>query len=194
MKIIKVFYDTETTGLLPDKHSIIQLAGCLEINGEIEREFNWRLRPHPKALIDKDALTINKLTVEEIMDYPPAEEAFKSFRSMMSMHIDRYDKNHKAWLVGYNNRKFDDPFLRQLFELCGDKYFGSWFWSDSLDVMVLASQYMIDRRMGMPSFKLARVAWELGIEIDEEGLHDAAYDARITREIYRIVTGLELEI
>ena len=192
--MIKVFYDVETTGLEPDKCSIIQLAGYLEKNGEIVNEFDYKLRPHERAVISPDALAVNGVTLEEIMEYPPMEEAFKSFRAMMSLHIDRYDKTHKAWLVGYNNRKFDDPFLRNLFSLCGDKYFGSWFWSDSLDVMVLASQYLLERRHTMPSFKLSRVATELGIVFDEEELHDALGDARITREVYRIVTGLEIEI
>lgn len=192
--MIKIFYDTETTGLDPAKHSIIQLAGCVEIDGKIVREFDWKLRPHPKALIDEEAMKVNGLTVEEIMAYPPAKDAYKSFITMLSLHIDRFDKTQKAWLVGFNNRKFDDVFLRQLFELQKDKFFGSWFWSDSLDVMVLASQYLLERRATMPSFKLSRVAYELGIVFDEEELHDAAGDARITREIYRIVTGLEYEI
>ena len=45
----------------------------------------------------------------------------------------------------------------------------------------------------MPSFKLKRVAKELGILVEEEKLHDAVYNVYLTREIYRIVTGLELE-
>ena len=61
--------------------------------------------------------------------------------------------------------------------------------------MVLASQYLIgQRRKDMPSFKLHRVADELGLFVDKERLHDSMYDVYLTREIYRIVTGLEEEL
>ena len=59
---------------------------------------------------------------------------------------------------------------------------------------VLASQYLLKRRASMPSFKLKRVAKELGIVVEEESLHDAYYDVKLTRQIYRIVTGLQVEI
>ena len=46
----------------------------------------------------------------------------------------------------------------------------------------------------MPSFKQHRVARELGIEVDEDRLHDASYNVELTRGIYRIVTGLDIEL
>ena len=73
-------------------------------------------------------------------------------------------------------------------------FFGSWFHAGSLDVMVLASQYLIERRHTMPNFKLMGVAREVGIAIDESKLHDADYDILITRAVYNIVTGLDFEL
>ena len=96
--------------------------------------------------------------------------------------------------MGFNNRFFDEGFLRMLFLLHDDNYFNSWFFGDTLDTMVLASQYCIDRRPLMKDFKLGTVAEELGVFIDPGLLHDALYDVRTTREIYRIVTGLEIEL
>lgn len=191
--IKKLFYDTETTGLDPKKSSIIQLSGVMEINGRIVEEFDFKLRPHPKAVIEPEALTVNGKTMDEIMAYNLFEVGHKDFVSLLDRHIDRFDKRDKAYLVGYNNRKFDDEFLRMLFTLSGDNYFGSWFWPDSLDVMVLASQYLIGRRPFMPSFQLERVAIELGIIPKKSSLHDSKYDSQLTREIYQIVTGLEVE-
>jgi DNA polymerase-3 subunit epsilon len=43
----------------------------------------------------------------------------------------------------------------------------------------------------MPSFKLSRVAKTLGIEVDEDRLHDADYDVYLTREIYKTVSRIE---
>jgi len=96
--------------------------------------------------------------------------------------------------VGYNNRGFDDIFLRAWFDLCKDTYFGSWFWPDSLDVLVLASEYLLDRRSSMESFKLHRVASEIGLVFDKKDLHDAVADAWLTRDVYNIVTERMIEI
>ena len=42
----KIFYfDTETTGLDPKRHDIIQLAYIVEINGEVKEEGEFKLQP-----------------------------------------------------------------------------------------------------------------------------------------------------
>lgn len=194
MDQVKIFYDLETTGVDFRKHSIHQLSGLVEVNGCVVEEFDIRMAPHPLAKIEPEALAASGVTEQQILAYMPMQKAHLRFTNLLAKYINRYDKLDKAWLVGFNNRGFDDAFLRKLFELCGNNYFGSYFWSDSLDVMVLASQYLIERRRNMPSFKLKRVAEEVGIVVDESRLHDASYDVHLTREIYNIVTGLEIEI
>lgn len=49
----------------------------------------------------------------------------------------------------------------------GDKYFGSWFWSNSIDVMVLATPYLAAKRTEMENFKQGTVAKALGIQVDD---------------------------
>jgi DNA polymerase-3 subunit epsilon len=192
--MIKIFYDVETTGLNPKLHSIHQLAGIVEVDGSLVEEFNYTVRPHPKAEITKEAMSVCKKSEKEIRDYPEMSTVHKRFLKMLSKYVSKYDAKQKIHLVGFNNRCFDDLFLRAFFELNGDKFMGSWFWTDSLDVLCLASEYLQHRRSGMPSFKLKRVAKEIGLEVDQQGLHDALFDARLTRNVYRIVTGLEYEI
>jgi len=192
--IIKIFYDVETTGTDPRKHSIHQLSGLIEVNGEIVEKFNIKSRPHERALYEPAALRICGKTEEELKAYHSMHIAHSSFKKMLSKYIDQYDPSNKAYLIGFNNRAFDDIFLRMWFELCGDNFIGSWFYNNTLDTLVLATEYLIPRRIDMPSFKLKRVAKELGIEVNEEALHDASYDVVLTRQIYRIVTGLDLEI
>ena len=192
--MVKIFYDVETTGTNPKQHSIHQLSGRVEVDGEIVEEFDFKVRPHPKAVIEKEAMTVCNKTSEQIMLYPEMGKVHKLFLSMLSKYVDKFEKTSKIHLIGFNNRGFDDEFLRMFFLLNDDKYFGSWFWSDTIDVICLASEYLQDRRSGMPSFKLKRVALELGLAVESDELHDAMYDARTTRDIYRIVTGLEFEI
>jgi DNA polymerase-3 subunit epsilon len=192
--MIKIFYDLETTGTNFKAHSVHQLSGLIEVDGEIVEEFDFKVRPHPKAQISKEAMTVCNKTEKEIMSYPEMRKVHKQFLTLLSKYVDKYNPKDKMYLIGFNNRAFDDLFLRMFFELNDDKYIGSWFWSDTGDTLCLASEYLLDRRASMLSFKLKRVALELGLEVDTEGLHDALFDARLTRSIYRIVTGLEIEL
>ena len=192
--ITKIFYDVETTGVNYKIHSMHQLAGLVEVDDEVVETFDFKLRPHPKAEITPEALKVCGVTEEELKAYPPAAIAHRGFKALLSRYVNKYDKSSKAYLVGFNNRFFDDQFLRKHFELQDDDFFGAWFWSDSLDVFVLASEYLIDRRPSMASFKLHRVAATLGLEVDKDKTHDAFYDVNLTRQIYRIVTGREIEL
>jgi len=190
----KIFFDLETTGTNYTKHSIHQIAGMVELDNEVVETFNIKVRPHPKAIIDPVAMNVCGITAEQILAYPDMKEGYRQLVAILGKYIDPYNPKDKAWLVGYNNRAFDDPFLRKWFEHNGDSFMGSWFWSDSLDVLSLASEYLLDRRARMNSFKLHRVAWELGIVVEKERLHEAGYDVHLTREIYRIVTRREVEL
>lgn len=196
MSIIKIFYDLETTGDNPNKHSLHQVAGLVEVDDLVVDSFDIRSRPHPKALLEPVALEVGRVTKEQIMAYPAMEDAKNEFCRLLGKYINKYDRRQKAYLVGYNNRGFDDKFLRTWFELCGDNYFGSWFWADTLDTLVLASEYLCNggRRPSMSNFQLHTVARELGLVVEDERLHDASYDVVLTREIYRIVTGREIEL
>lgn len=192
--MIKVFYDLETTGTKVNKHSIHQIAGCVEIDNKVVEWFDIKSRPHPKATIEPEALGVCGVTKEQILSYPDMKIAYFDFTQMLSKYIDKYNNKQKAVLVGYNNRGFDDFFIRAWFEQNGDQFIGSWFWNNTLDVLVLATEYLGARRINMPSFKLKRVAKELGIQVDESKLHDAKYDIELTRNVYRIVTGRVFEI
>lgn len=192
--VVKIFYDTETTGLDYKKHSIHNLAGYVEVDGKVVEEFDIYLAPHEKAQIDASALKVCGVTEEQIRAYPCYRIGKKQFTDIVAKYIERWDKKKKAYLIGFNNRGFDDNFLKMLFELCGDTFFFGWFFPDTQDALIFASHYLEDRRVNMPSFKLKRVAIELGIEVDKIQLHGAKYDAYLTRLVYRIATGIDLEI
>lgn len=194
MDKIKIFYKVETTGLNPKKHSIHRISGLAEVNGEVVEHFDIEAGPNPKAKIDKEALQVTGADEDTILGYQPMFRAQLKFIYMLKRHVDPFDKNSKAWMVGYNNRGFDDVFLRAWFNQCLDYAFGSWFWSDSIDVSVLASEYLESRRPGIVSFRMQTVAKELGLEVDQNRTTESLYKARLIREIYRIVTGREVEI
>lgn len=186
--MIKFFYDLETTGVDFRKNSIIQLYCEIYDDEKFLASYEYFMRPHPKAIIEPSALKANNRTEEEIMQYPLMYSVQQQFKQDMSQYVDRFNKLDKMVMIGYNNRNFDDNFMRKWFELCSDNFFGSFFHADSIDVICLASEYLLDRRKYMPSFKLFRVAKELGIVVDESELHDAKYDVKLTKQIYDIVT------
>lgn len=193
-EIIKFFYDLETTGVDERRHGIHQISGCIEVDGELMEAFNFKVQPNPKALIEPEALSVGNVTEEQIKAYPPMREIYLKIIKILSKYVDKYNPRDKMYLVGFRNSSFDDKFFRAWFLQNQDAYFGSWFWGNSLDVSIQASEYLINRRAKMLNFKLKTVAKELGLEVDEERLHDAEYDIKLTRSIYRIVTGLDLEI
>jgi len=190
MKLL--YFDLETTGTDLNRHSIHQIAAIMEIDGvEVDR-FSLPFAPHLKAELDPRALEVCNATEQGLRGRRHSyEEAYRGFERFLESHIDRYDKRDKAYLCGYNNRSFDDQFLRRFFEHNKNPYFGSWFWSDSWDTLVVASLYLRDRRAAMPNFQLRTVAAELGLEVEEAKLHDAHYDVELTRSIFKIVTQAE---
>lgn len=186
--MIKFFYGLETTGVDFRKNSIIQLYCEIYNDEKFLASYEYFMRPHHNAIIELSALKANNRTQEEIMQFPFLFEVQEQFKKDMTQYVDRYNKFDKMIMIGFNNRNFDDNFMRKWFELCSDNFFGSFFHADSIDVMCLASEYLLDRRKYMPSFKLFRVAKELGIIVNEAELHDAKYDVKLTKRIYDVVT------
>ena len=184
-----VFFDLETTGTNPGKHGIHQISGQIVIDGVIKETFDFHVQPNPKALIEDEALKVGNVTREQILAYPPMQQVYQEFVAMLGKYVDKFNKKDKLFLVGYNNAAFDNQFLRGFFLQNGDVYFGSWFWANSIDVMVLASAYLATRRPDMENFKLSTVARTLGVDVQSESLHDAMYDIELTKAVFDIVTG-----
>ena len=185
MKLL--FFDLETTGTNPGKNGIHQISGEIVIDGKSMEKFDFHVQPNPKAIIEDAALEVGHVTREQIQAYPPMRQVYNEFVAMLSKYVDKYNKKDKFFLVGYNNAAFDNQFLRGFFLQNGDNYFGSWFWANSIDVMVLASQHLAERRPEMENFKLSTVAKFLGVNVEDESLHDAFYDIYLTKAVYDIV-------
>jgi DNA polymerase-3 subunit epsilon len=182
------FYDLETTGVKFWKNGIHQISGAIVIDGEIKESFNMHVKPYPAAIIEQEALDIAGVTEEQIMAYADMTHVHQHLLQTLGKYVDKYNKMDKFHLVGYNNASFDNQFFRAFFTQCNDNYFGSWFWSDSLDLMVLASHKLMDERSAMENFQLKTVARKLGIDVDETKLHDAKYDIGLCIQMYDKLT------
>lgn len=185
---MKLFhFDIETTGLLYWRHGIHQIAGIIEIDGVEQDRFNFYIKPNPACIIEQSALDVCGVTKEQIEGYEPMLQTYGRLISILGKYVDKYKKEDKFFIVGYNCQAFDIPFLRAWFKQNNDEYFGSWFWSVSLDVMVLAQFALMQDRAGMKSFQLSDVAEKCDIEIDSAKTHNAIYDVEVTKKVYEFI-------
>ena len=189
--MINCFIDVETGGFDPEGCALLQISGIIDVGQTAKltgTTFDFHIKPFDSDEIDPKALAVNNLTKEQINGFESPNTVHIKLCNLWREFIDPYDKRDKMFFVGYNSHLFDMPFVREFFKKCGDNFFGSWFYYPSIDVMILAAQYLRGKRRWMPDFKLMTVADRLGIEVDKSKLHDAFYDIEITREVYRRVT------
>jgi len=188
MKLL--FYDLETSGLDFNRNAILQIAAIL-IDIDVEGSFsvidaiNLKMRPSPEKIIDKGALNVNGLTMDEIETYPDQEEAFAKFIAFLDRNVERFKGAGRLKLSGYNNVHFDADFLSRWFIDNGNDGFYSYFYIDQIDVMCEASRYLLYYRDGVNNMKLGNVAKVLGIKTDDTALHDAFYDIKLTIKVFR---------
>lgn len=182
-----LFYDLETTGVSYIRNGVHQLAGIYVEDRKVIDTINLNIQPHPKCEIEDEALKVSGVAREDLATYIPMEKAYLTFLHFLGRYVNKFDKKDKIYLVGFNNRGFDDKFLRRFFEYNGDQYFGSWFWADSLDVMVLAAYALRSVRTQMENFKLETVAAKCGVPFDPAKAHDALYDVGVTMKIFNLI-------
>ncbi len=188
-----IFIDTETTSADVTRAGVYQIAGIIEYEKTCET-FNFLTNIFEGDLVEESAFKCNGYTLEKIMKLPDPKDVFKKFINLLSNHVDRYDKADKFTAVGYFS-EFDARVLRNWFTKNKDDYFGSWFFHPFLDVAQLAAYVYKEDRDLLPSFKLGSVAYAMGLidSKEDELLHDALVDAKLTRQMYwqldRILKG-----
>lgn len=175
-----IYLDTETTGLDAKRHDIVELAGIIEIDGEVKEEFDLFMQPFDYTTIEPKALEINGLSVEMLRTFPDPKTVFAQFITILKKYVNPYNKDDKFILVG-QNVYFDLERVRNWFMKCGDKFFGSWFDYHAYDLMAI-SQFMKLAGLTNPArMKLESIASYFGIAY---GAHRAIDDIRVTREVF----------
>jgi DNA polymerase-3 subunit epsilon len=185
-----MYFDIETSGTDDKKHGILQLAGLIEIDETFVEGFNFFMKPFPNKEINDKALEANGITRDRINsnEFEQPTRVYESFIQILDKYIDRYDKGDKFTLIGYNAR-FDDAFLRNWFEDNFNKYYGAYFHWPAIDVSNMAAVKYRDWRHKFKNFQLMTVANKLNINIDITKAHDAMYDTKVTRAIFRKLIG-----
>ncbi len=176
-----VWIDVETTGLNPRGDSIIEIAALYE-SGDTKSVFHKYCLPD--AIVPATFGKIEELTgitLEYLRENGISEsQLYSEFISWLAQFIDKYNREDKAIFAAYNAR-FDNEFIRELFQRNGDNYFGSWFYSAPLDIMSTVMLAYKIGAMGKPeNFKNATIASLMGIELKA---HSAIEDIKASRQI-----------
>ena len=190
----RCFIDTETTGINPKTNGIWQVGGLVAIDKKIVHRFLHTFLPHEGAVWDQVAREMVPPDILHKIDHkelPESREAFLDFKASVN-YVNPRDKVDKFFFIGYN-AYFDWQFLQEWFLRNDDKYFGSLFAYPPIDVACLAAECLGEERLRMPNFKLHTVAARFGIQVKEQNLHNAAYDAELTKDIYCRIKSLEKE-
>jgi len=198
-KDIKIMYFDLETVTLEDPElacTFWQLSGTIEINGKAVEDFNFFVNPDHTCEYNADTLTFCGITEDQIAAWPHHEEIYDKFIEIMDRHVNKFDKNDKMFICGYNNIKFDNGKFYEWFKLMDKirehKYIthGSYFWTNPLDVFPFLSLVFIKYRGLFPNFKLSTVAMKLAEMdvldkkfLDEDNWHDAAFDIEATRAL-----------
>lgn len=129
-----IFIDTETGGVNAEKSALIQLSGIIEVDGAEKEKFNFYIKPFENSEVNEKALEVQGRTLEELGTEKYINESiiYKKFLEILDKYIDKYDKNDKFIVAGYNV-KFDIDILKALFERNNNKFLFSYFNSSMLD-------------------------------------------------------------
>ena len=188
MKVL--WLDCETSGLDPDRHGIISLAYEVEIDGEVKEGGELFSNCEGKE-IDDQALAVNLMTQGQIAKFPPPIEMWRTLTAIFNRHVDKYNHLDKFYGGGFNV-EFDMNFLRRLWKDQGDKWFGSWFHSRTIDPSTVIPFL---RYAGyLPDFpakaRLVETAQYFGVMQQGMQLHEATVDCKLTRAVSKKLAGL----
>jgi DNA polymerase III subunit epsilon len=155
-----VILDTETTGLRPGHHRVIEVAGIRMRAGEVIGSFQSLLNPGMR--LPAFIVQFTGITQEMVAKAPKAHEVFPDFLRFIDGAI----------IVGHNIG-FDIGFLSYEAQLLGYD-----FPIDGLDTIPLARRFL----PGLRRFKLDKVADHL--KIPTVNRHRALGDAKVTAAIF----------
>ena len=194
MKI--VFYDIETSGLVPNKHDIIQIAAIafsIESGNwheleefEIKLEFDLE-KADPEALENN---CYNKEVWEK--EAMTQKRAIRVFSDFLGKHSDVKrvgKKSGKAFFccrtAGHNIKNFDDPFVRAFFKRMD--IFCPMDFMEAYDTIQLALWKFGLRMTGSApkNYQLRTLCNKLGVPL--ENAHEALSDIRANSELAKAI-------
>ena len=177
-----IFIDTETGGVNAEKSALIQLSGIIEVDGTEKEKLNSYIKPFENSEVNEKALEVQGRTLEELGTEKYIDESiiYKKFLEILDKYIDKYDKNDKFIVAGYNV-KFDIDILKALFERNNNKFLFSYFNSSMLDPLYSVRLLQVaDMLPVLENNKLETWCKYFNIELKA---HDSLQDITATKKL-----------
>ena len=178
-KFLPVVVDLETGGFDAKKNAILEIAIQLidEDNSKLilGDAHRYHINPFTGLTVDKDALEFLKLDLNHPLRIAVEEDyALNETFKLIDKQRSKYDCS-RAILVGHN-AFFDHSFILEacLRNKIKKSPFHPFSLIDTVSLGVLATKQTV----------LARICKELDIVYENEEAHSAAYDARITAQVF----------
>jgi DNA polymerase III subunit epsilon len=173
----KFYFDTETTGVNPGVNDIIQLAGIIEIDGEIKDGFVLEMQPFSYENIDQGAINTHGISVEKIRTFMTPQEAYVKLTDIFNKYVDKFNREDKFIVCGYNV-KFDIDFLNDFFKKNSDSYLFSYL-GMSKDPYPVFQYLKAMGKIQSENLKLGTMCKYYGIDL--ANTHDAFADINATK-------------
>ena len=157
-----IYFDTETTGVRPEKDRIIELAAYDSATGQIFEQLI-----NPKMAIPAEATKVHKITNAMVANAPDFGQVAKDFMLFCEGDVA---------LIGHNSDGFDLPFLRAEFTRNGLVLPQNWIFVDSLK---WARKY----RKDLPRHSLQFLRQIYGVAENEA--HRALNDVMVLYEVFQ---------
>ncbi len=166
-----IYYDTETTGVKPDKDRIIEIAAYDPLES---RSFCTLV--NPECPIPAESSAITNITDEMVKEAPLIQEALQTFMEFCSGDI---------VLIAHNNDAFDKLFLEAEFKRAS-LIIPKWNYIDSL-------KWSRKYRNDLPRHSLQFLREAYGIEANQA--HRALDDVIVLHQIFsRMTDDLEMNL
>lgn len=180
MKQKVIVLDTETGGLDPQKHSLLQVAMMACENGKVVDKIKINI-VHDTYHVTARAMEVNKIYLATHQGLTP-EKAAVEIMNFVRKHFPS-----PAQTVGHNV-SFDIGFMKVLFASQGincDDFFSYRLLDTSSFARILAFSGVIEK-----AGSLGQVAEQFNIPFDESALHDALVDCDVTYKLLLEMTKL----
>ena len=182
-KYLPVVVDIETGGFDSTSDAILEIAITLidEHNSKLVtgETIRHHIKPFEGLNINKESLEFTKIKLDHPLRNSLSEkEALEHLFKLINKHKNKYECS-RAILVGHNAH-FDSSFLKAAIERNNLKTpFHKFSVIDTVSLGVLATSQTV----------LARICEELKIDYDNNEAHSAAYDSKITADVFCLIVN-----
>jgi DNA polymerase-3 subunit epsilon len=163
-----VVLDTETTGLDPKIHEILEIA-IVALDGTVL--LDTKVKPVNMAVASPEALKVNGYNEADWADAPTFDEIKDKVMEALK---------HKI-IVG-QNPQFDRNFVVEALDRCGVEKAYRKVKRHTIDTVTLAWEHLAP--CGLERLNLTAECEFMGIPLDRETRHGALADAQATRTLY----------